>query len=249
VTNPSPRLRGEVRILPLDSVQPNSWNPNTMTPDMRASLRHGLVQDGWLVSQALLVWGADQYGEEKMLIIDGEHRWEEARALGMSDGPMVVLNGIGEADAKALTVKLNQKRGVWNEDALAKLLQEISAESRDGISGIDLGFADEQLMKLLAETPAELPAPPPSDTSSGPSTEPQPRVEGEVTAPPPEESHVRMVQLFLDDVTQPVFMERIKKLSERYGTKNVTDTVMEAVRRAEEFSDALGELDAQESAA
>ena len=42
-------------------------------------------------------------------------------------------------------------------------------------------------------------------------------------------SNVRMVQLFLNDETEPVFMEMLKQLGKRYGTGNITDTVFRAV--------------------
>lgn len=239
---PIPRLRGEVKILPLATVKPNTWNPNTMTPEMKASLRHGLSEDGWLASQALLIWGSDEMGEPMNIIIDGEHRFVEAVGLGMVDGPMVVLDLLSEAEAKALTIKMNQKRGDWNVDGLAGLLKELSMGSDAGITGLDFGFTDESLMKLLADAPLDMgslgessttPTLPSSGntTSSGEGTDGA-APPGGSTGTPPAVSSVRMVQLFLDDKTHPPFMEQIAKLSEAWGTSNVTDTVLRAVAEA-----------------
>ena len=47
-----------------------------------------------------------------------------------------------------------------------------------------------------------------------------------------EPSHVRMVQLFLNTETFPLFNSYIDRLKADYGTANPTDTVMEALRRA-----------------
>jgi len=46
-------------------------------------------------------------------------------------------------------------------------------------------------------------------------------------------SHVRMVHLFLTAGTLDAFLAAAETLSERYGTDNLTDTVTEAVARAE----------------
>jgi hypothetical protein len=45
-------------------------------------------------------------------------------------------------------------------------------------------------------------------------------------------SAVRMVQLYLDGTTHPELMEMVDDLSQRFGTNNITQTVMSAVRYA-----------------
>ena len=53
------QVKGKVVLKSLQSVSPNDWNPNRMTPHMQESLSYGLHTDGWLASQALLIWGKD----------------------------------------------------------------------------------------------------------------------------------------------------------------------------------------------
>lgn len=230
---PAGHVRGEVQIHDLNIVRPNPWNPNEMTPAMLESIKHGFTTDGWLVSQALLIWGIDDGGEERNMIIDGEHRWRGATELGMLQGPMVVLDGLSEPQAKALTVKLNQKRGDWNQEGLATLLQSIQYEVAGGITGIDMGFTDDEMMKLLATDSVDLAGldPMAGDEATGDPGELRSPTLPSPSSEPPQQSGVRMVQLFLDDLTQPMFMEHIKQLAEKWGTKNVTDTTLEAVRR------------------
>lgn len=43
-------------------------------------------------------------------------------------------------------------------------------------------------------------------------------------------SHVRMVQLFLNEKNLPEFMKMTEQLQKHYGKENLTDTVMEAIR-------------------
>ncbi len=152
-----PKIRGEVVIKPLAGVDKNPWNPNVMSEEMKASLRHGLKHDGWLVAQSLLVWGTDENGNVQNTIIDGEHRWTEAKGLGMSDGPMVFLNGITEAAAKALTIKMNQKRGAFDDDKLAQVVVDLADALGDIDLGIELGLEEDYLAGLTQ--PSE-PGPP-----------------------------------------------------------------------------------------
>lgn len=45
-------------------------------------------------------------------------------------------------------------------------------------------------------------------------------------------SHTRMVQLFLNEETMPLFIQRCEELGKVYGTKNITDTAFRAVKEA-----------------
>jgi ParB-like chromosome segregation protein Spo0J len=162
---------GQVRMLPLASVQPNGYNPNRMTDRIMESLKHGLREQGWLMSQSLLVWGTDDTGQQRNVIIDGEHRWRAAQACGFVEGPMVVLDGLSEREAKKLTVAMNQKRGDWDETALAALLRDVQdvGVSTDEL-GLDLGFDVASLDKLLASAPA----PPPVEGDKPPENQKPP---------------------------------------------------------------------------
>jgi hypothetical protein len=223
-TPKAPRVVGKAAMTLLSKVEPNTWNPNRMTPFIRASLKHGLEEDGWLASQALLIWGTDQEGATKNVVIDGEHRLLVARELGFKDGPMVFLHKLTEAQAKALTVKMNQKRGAWDETALAELVRDIQFAEGDGSNlALDLGFQDDVLMALLAVPEVDM-GTDLDPTARGPADGPSDAVPT---------SNVRMVQLFLNDTTHGEFMEHMKKLAAVYGTKTVTDTTMEAIRRAD----------------
>jgi hypothetical protein len=113
------------------------------------ALTHGLRTDGWLVSQSLLIWGKDDKGVEQNLIIDGEHRYSGALKVGITTGPMVLLDGLTEIQAKALTIKMNQKRGDFDDAALELLIRELVADagSIDGMD-LDLGFDERDLIKM-----------------------------------------------------------------------------------------------------
>lgn len=222
---------GQTVNITLDSVAPNPWNPNSMTPEVRASLEHGLREDGWLASQALLVWATDENGVKKMLIIDGEHRWGMAKDLGFKKGPAVLLSGISEAKAKSLTVALNHRRGQSEETKLRDLLSSISADFGETLAA-NTGLPEEQVMKLLAFEPEELKVDLPDAPSALPSIPDGPGGRGADVPVNAGAATVRMVQLFLDTSNIDQFNSDITALGERYGTKNMTDTVIAAVKEA-----------------
>lgn len=169
ISDPARGIRGTVVVRSLGTVRPNGWNPNTMTPELEASLDHGMRTDGWLASQALLVWGHDEAGDERNVIIDGEHRWASACRIGLAEGPMVFLDGITEAQAKALTVKMNQKRGTWDDAKLGDVLRSI-AQAGERVDDVEFGFQDDALAQLMAMAPPA--APDGGDVSGGDGTAP-----------------------------------------------------------------------------
>ena len=142
------QVRGEVVTGDLQSVKPNPWNPNVMTDAMKASLLYGLKNDGWLASQSLLVWGTNDAGKRMDIIIDGEHRWRAATEDGMLEGPMVFMDGLTEPEAKALTIKMNQKRGTWDPELLATVIKELELDLETEDLVLDLGLSGVEMDRL-----------------------------------------------------------------------------------------------------
>jgi hypothetical protein len=226
------RVVGEVVMRPLKSVKPNGYNPNVMTPAQAESLKHGLLEDGWLASQALLVWGTDETGAKRDLIVDGEHRWAAATELGLKSGPMVFLNGLTEAEAKKLTVKMNQKRGQWDPTKLEDLLRGLD-QGGEALSAIDLGFGEEELMKMLAVAPMEVSTVGDGENPAlGEQDEPRQNLHQGSDTPDAGVAQTRMVQLYLDSTTQPKFLAECQRLNAAWGTPNVTEAVLAAVAQA-----------------
>ncbi len=210
-------VRGKVVTRNLDSVTNNPWNPNVMSDAMKASLLHGLRNDGWLASQSLLIWGTDENGNRQNLIIDGEHRWKAAVGDGLKRGPMVFLDDLPALQAKALTIKMNQKRGDWDPELLAVVVKELDLEGTDLV--LDLGLDEDFAAQLLGEQAPEPPAADPPPSTSG---KPDMRSAS---------ANVKLVQLSFDADEHTEFMAGIKKLSRRWGTKSVAQTALKAVEQ------------------
>lgn len=111
-----------------------------------------------------------------------------------------------EKKERVANVAANRQGGEFVEEMLAELM------NGDEINGELAGFEEGELEVLLSGMQNQTP--------------PEPDGKSETQA-----SHVRMVQLFLTTETKPTFEERIATLAVRYGTSNVTDTVMECLRR------------------
>lgn len=224
---PTIQVVGEVVIDSLDKVQPNGWNPNRMTPEMKESLQYGMLNDGWLAAQALLIWETDEQDNEMMVIIDGEHRWTVATEMGLTEGPMVYLKGLTEAQAKALTIKMNQKRGDFVQEMLGELVRDIQNNIADDIV-LDLGIPEEELMSMLSAEPLDLETP----EGTKPTTTED---EDEDDAPGGmrgASGYVQQVQLFFKKDDKEKWDRYVAKAAKKFGTENVSDTVFEAVKRA-----------------
>jgi len=144
------------KILQLSTVRKNSWNPTSITAAERERIKHGLETDGWILSQSLLVWGTDDKGARRNVIIDGEQRHTVALELGRTRGPMVFLDGLTEAEAKALTIKMLARRaggaGAFDMTKLAASIPSIRAELPGPNLALDLGL-DPAFFRRLTEPP------------------------------------------------------------------------------------------------
>jgi hypothetical protein len=215
---PSNKLVGVQTLIETNSVFPNGWNPNEMTQPMYESLKHGLKNDGWISSQALLVWGKDDAGQERNVIIDGEHRWRAAMELHFAQVPAVVVDGLSEREAKALTIKMNSKRGEFDSLALLDLLTELAPGVEQEAVSLEYGLFDVTVLDaLLREEPTTtIPTHSKIDTSVKSTSK-----------------HVlKRVVLFFNDADHERFDASIKLLSVTYKTDNVSETVLASLTMA-----------------
>ena len=216
----SPNVRGKTTMRSPKDVVANPWNPNRMTPEMLDSLRSDFRNEGYIAAQAVLVWGKDDAGKTRNMIIDGEHRWTAASQEGFAKIPMVFLDGLSESEAKALTIKMNQKRGQFVEELLAPVVQGLQETIEAGAMA-DLGFDQKQLDKLLSFS---------SDVGGG-----KAKSKGtERVGSPVDPASVRVVQLFYDNDGAAKFDASMEKLVKEYGNENASEVVIEAMRREAE---------------
>jgi hypothetical protein len=198
-----------VRV-PLASLHPNAWNPNVLTPFERESLKFGFKMDGWLASHALTVWGTDRKGKRKDIIIDGEHRWRAALELGMEHGPAYFVDNFTEGQAKALTIKLDAKRGKFDETYLKKLVLDIAPALDLETRSLNLGLHEDRLADYLSVEEDEV------------------HVTGDL--PAGQTSTTTRVQLFYEPAVHAEFVKMANGLSVRFKTDNMADTLFETLK-------------------
>jgi hypothetical protein len=205
-------------LLKVHHLNPAAYNPNRMSPDKYEALKASIRAEGFIDPIVVQRVG--------MNIVGGHHRLRAIKEICIEDCveapdvPCIVLD-LDDDQAKRLNLKLNHIKGEPDVRLLGELLSDLfPIESRADdlfkqdvvMLGFDLDFAT----KLLADDPVI-----PPDVG-------QQRSASE---------SVKMVQLSFDDKQHRSFLEMIKRLTARYGTANVTDTVVAAVREVSELPD------------
>jgi len=123
----SPVALGEVKIeyFALDDLKPNDYNPNRQSEHDFSLLCKSIDEDGFTDPVIVL--------RDGLVIVDGEHRWRAARALGMSEVPCVLVN-MSLAQAKIATLRHNRARGEENVELAASLLKDIARQGGEALA-------------------------------------------------------------------------------------------------------------------
>lgn len=164
---PSSKSVPTTELIEAKYLRPNPWNPNRMTQAMRQKARESIERYGFI--DPLLV---REVGLRDYQIIDGEHRFDEGKALGMTEFPCVNLGLLEDADAKKLTIVMNELHGQADPTKLGDLLAEILSDTSLDELLVAMPFDDKVLAGYL-QTP--LPSLPPLTDSSLPAEGDQPK--------------------------------------------------------------------------
>lgn len=101
-------------------IDANPWNPNRMTAAMYAKAIESITLYGFV--DPLTVRDVGRFRYE---IIDGEHRFNAGRDLGMTEFPCIVISGLTDTAAKKLTIVMNELHGQADPGRMGDLLTEI----------------------------------------------------------------------------------------------------------------------------
>lgn len=112
-------MREVLRIdkVPIDSLQPNDFNPNVVSPANEEKLKESLKRFGQF--KPIIC----RTNNGKLEIIGGEHRWRAAKELGYAEVSVVNLGEISEEDAKKIALIDN---GRYGEDDIYKLMEVLN---------------------------------------------------------------------------------------------------------------------------
>lgn len=128
----------------INAIEPNPWNPNKTSARVQEAIVESLENYGQIIE--LLVRPHPEV-KGKYQIIDGEHRFSE---LSKSSSTVYanVLHNLPDAEAKKLTIILNETRGAADKIELATLLADISSELGDK-TRIGLPYSENELDELI----------------------------------------------------------------------------------------------------
>ena len=197
----------ELRRVPASQLRPNPKNWRTHPQEQADALRGVLAEVG--IADACI---AREMPDGSLMLLDGHLRTE---TLGGELVPVLVLD-VNEEEADKILATLDPLAELAKADEakLADLLQTITTESE---------ALESMLSSMIDLDELEL-----NDNSENKEQDNLDNSD-EPNEPPP--SGVRMVQLFLDETNIEEFQDACAKLAKAYATENITDTVLEAIRR------------------
>jgi len=146
----------DVKLIAIENLEPNSWNPQIMSDAKFNELVEEIREDGF-DEPIHVVEHPDpvKKAQEIFLIVNGEHRWQAARVLGITEIPCVIKDGWkDEQTQKIKTVRRNLLHGDLDKTRFTKLvhtLNDTGIPMKD-LPGI-LGFESEEVFreKFIAE--------------------------------------------------------------------------------------------------
>lgn len=183
--------------IPAVEIKPNSWNPKkALTDRQRDGLRSELSQFGQVQTITIAI---DPEGGDDYIIVDGEDRWRELTGLNAESIDVTLLEGYSLAELKAITIAMNQVRGVNDTRKRKALMRDIQDDL--GIDHIEFGelFALDEIDWLKDTPPDDPPVIVPSDEDPPPVIPELKSLKLDLT----EESYAELMQAFdeLEDGT------------------------------------------------
>ena len=148
----------EIRMVPVDRIVCNDYNPNTMNDAMFNELVRDMEQ-GFL-QPILVVPFKDEDGKTMLRIVDGEHRYNGMMTIGMSEIPCVVARGdLSESERAQMikTVRMNKIRGGLNQKKFDSLVNRLASEMPLDELAEEFIMDPGELEKLISQEREKLP--------------------------------------------------------------------------------------------
>ena len=137
-----------ITYMPVNSVYPNTWNPNRQGDHEYELLLKSMMEDGF--TQPLVCF-RDTGG--KVIIADGEHRWRAAHSLGYDEIP-VVVTPMTEDQAKIATLRHNRAKGSEDAGLTAELIRDFEQLGTLDWAQDSLMLDDSEIQNMLEDIPA-----------------------------------------------------------------------------------------------
>ena len=203
----------KVEEINLSEIKPYEFNPRKnekAIEKVAASLR----EFGW--KQPIVV-------DEDNVVLAGHTRLAAALSLNYEVAPVVVAEGLTDAQKSAYRIADNKtaEYSEWDKDLLQKefaRLIELDADlTSTSFSLEDIAGFSEDFLEWDDD----------DDFENEESEASEENLLGEFNS-----AHVKMVLIYLNTETEPVFREMSEKLQEHFGTENLSDTIFKVVEDA-----------------
>jgi hypothetical protein len=190
------------QYLKISKILPNPENPRVIKDHKYIALLKSIQEFPKMLEIRPIVVNSD------MVVLGGNMRLRACQEAGLKEIPVIVAKDLTENEQREFTIKDNVSFGEWDWDKLANEWDDTDLNDW----GLDVWNDKKELNKGLEFI-----------------------VDGEedgsitLNDVQNQDAHVKMIQLFMSLVQYNKFMEMIDKLSEHYGTDNVTDTIVKCV--------------------
>ena len=190
------------QYLKISKVLPNPENPRVIKDHKYIALLKSIQEFPKMLEIRPIVVNSD------MVILGGNMRLRACQEAGLKEIPVIVAKELTESEQREFTIKDNVSFGEWDWDKLANEWNDTDLNDW----GLDVWTDKKELNKGLEFI---------VDGDE----------DGSITLNDVQnqDAHVKMIQLFMSLAQYNKFMEMIDKLSEHYGTDNVTDTIVKCV--------------------
>jgi ParB-like chromosome segregation protein Spo0J len=199
-----------VQMTPIEKVIPYENNPKIHKELQVQKIAKQISEFGF--DQPIVV-------DPEFVIIKGHGRFMAAKSLGMLEVPVIVAELTKEQAAVARIADNKVAEAPWDEMLLKRELEALDSLEYD----LSLTALDEKELALYLGIDQ-------GDVSALPQSSPEMNrtIESQIN----NISHVKMLQLYLNDETFPEMMGKIVQLQNVLGTQTITDTVVSLVRSA-----------------
>ena len=138
-----------VRLVPIQQVQANNYNPNTVSRHNMVLLQESILANGFCFP-IVTIYDPDL---ERYIIIDGFHRYSILKDyLGCEQIPVVVLEHNITQRMEA-TVQFNRARGVHQVELMGDLVAALAKQGvADDEIAVKLGMELEEVLRLKQVT-------------------------------------------------------------------------------------------------
>jgi ParB/RepB/Spo0J family partition protein len=131
-----------VDYVPIDAVHPNAYNPNRQAEHEFSLLIASMRDDGFTQPVIALRKGGE--------IVDGEHRWRAAHAIGYKTIPVVYVDMTPE-QMRVATLRHNRARGSEDAELAAVLLSDLQKLVPTEDMAVSLGLSVSEIDQLVAD--------------------------------------------------------------------------------------------------